>query len=931
MSSVTLFGCSNSTPSDEYALGYKKNSNGYYITATRHGHTVSTFEGSIGVRFDKNEFRADDPIYSNYNSVEKVDNGLLARGTISSKWGTTIAFTDHFSIANDRILVNREFIVENAGEDYGFMVEQKWTDLGKGELQDKEWFVPSTYYVTGKHGFDQASTRLYFDGKSLTIPADDVSVLVASSLYEGFSFALLDTTPGYRETAVEDRYTADSSYLYIDEDFNFAGINLCNTEEGKTSISHIYPSYTKRTDEKFIYRLLPVEEGLTRQISFQIFLENYDDYNDMYQSTWKNAYSFYKYVDKRYSLNDVHTVLRNYVKNSYSETSIWGNIPQYMSNADHYFPDSGFLYRNLEMALFMLIYGSETGDQTTINNAVNVINYQINNDTIDMKMKAYTRDNSVFKRVLFDGLASAVDLYYYLVKMNSTNNELLTKLHDYIYRKAELYKNDESLLGISFYSRLAKYQDVLFLDYKDVAIRQANAIMKQTKDYAGYYGAVENKDLLISVAEDYYLFLRGMMNVYEATQNHAYLKECERLAHYLQTYSVIQPINLNPVGTTGAEGFFSGFIGNERFLAYGYSYNNTDHCILDCPTTSSTIELYKLAKYTGDSIYLDYLETKLYNALLYVNMGDKVGYMDDPLHSSGEGFINEFAGNSTIKENFPEAGIRGAVHDSVIGWNIYEILYAFEGLKSAGYEGFDNDATLTHNIAKHRVIEIEEDNIAHTVNNVVNGLDETYYVSNKDTEFVIDLNEHSLVENISVTADTNINISLSQDGVNYTPVIDLTNVNQKAHFVKCEVTKDNKVYDVTVNGYPVKYENLAVNATIVNNAGSMSSAIDKSNYMTSWNAGSNTQAHILILDLHEVKDIYQTAIMFSKTTKYSYTIEVSVDGNTYVPYATEDGSVDKYVFVNQVYTTARFVKLTVSGSTENTILVKDFKVMGSTK
>ena len=90
--------------------------------------------------------------------------------------------------------------------------------------------------------------------------------------------------------------------------------------------------------------------------------------------------------------------------------------------------------------------------------------------------------------------------------------------------------------------------------------------------------------------------LRGTMNVYEASKDHKYLKEADRLAKYLQTFSMVQPINMNPVGSTGAEGLFSGFIGNERFLGYGYSFNNTAHHILDCPTVGSTIEYHKLYK-----------------------------------------------------------------------------------------------------------------------------------------------------------------------------------------------------------------------------------------------------------------------------------------------------------------------------------------------
>ena len=192
---------------------------------------------------------------------------------------------------------------------------------------------------------------------------------------------------------------------------------------------------------------------------------------------------------------------------------------------------------------------------------------------------------------------------------------------------------------------------------------------------------------LLSCVEDYMLFLRGFMNLYERNYEQKYLKECVHIANYLETFNVIAPINMNPIGSTGAElttsdnvndlYFHSGFVGNERFLGYGYAYNNTNHGILDCPTSSTVVEYFKLFQYTGDSHYKEFAEMKFINSLLYVNMGDKVGYMDDPLHSSGEGFINEFAGNTTVRDNYTDGGIRGAVHDACIGWNIYEFCFGF--------------------------------------------------------------------------------------------------------------------------------------------------------------------------------------------------------------------------------------------------------------
>ena len=101
------------------------------------------------------------------------------------------------------------------------------------------------------------------------------------------------------------------------------------------------------------------------------------------------------------------------------------------------------------------------------------------------------------------------------------------------------------------------------------------------------------------------------------------------------------------------------------------------------------------------------------------------------------------------------------------------------------------------------------------------------------------------------------------DNNEFVELTNLSSVNQKMRYVKFSVSANNKVSGIKVYGYPVKYDNLSADATIVDQSGSMANAIDKSNYTTIWNAGVNGT---LVLDLDSVAEIYQTAIMFSATS-----------------------------------------------------------------
>ncbi|MGI6713830.1 MAG: discoidin domain-containing protein [Bacilli bacterium] len=918
--------------SENFALSYKKGSNGYFIVLSRHNQTYTTEGGSLGVRFDKNEFRADDPIFKDYTTVEEVNGVLLAKGQVASNYGTTIDFIDSFKVVSNRLLVNREFSVTNAGEDFGFMVEQKWLDTKEGKIHDREGFIPASYYVNGNRSFNDCSTRMFFGGDLLVIPSDAVSVLMASSFKDGVAFAMLDTSSGYRETSIVDRYTVDSAYLHIDENFNFSGIALSNEENNRIAYNYLYPAYKNANEDSFNYRLLPVEKGLKRKVSYSLFIDKFNSYNEMYTSMWRSAYDVYRYLDKRYQMPEVYETLLKYVRDSYSDNNIWGPIPLYFTNADHYHPDSGFLFRNLEMGMFMIKYGRKTNDQTTIDNALKVINYQLDNDSIDARLQLYTRDSSVFKRTMFDGLTSTVNLYAYL-KTTSFGDEvmktLMEKLFNYITVKAELYKNETSLMALSFYSRLYQLKDLLFLDYDQVALRLAEAAIAQTKEYSGYFGAIENKDTRISVAEDYMLLLRGLMTIYETNHNTRYLREAIRLANYLETFNVLTPMNMNPVGATGAEGYNFGFIGNERFLGNGYAFNNTNHGILDCPTSSTVVEYMKLYKYTGDQHYLDFAEFKFINSLLYVNMGDKVGHMDDPLHSSGNGFINEFCGNATTIEGYRDGGMRGAVHDSIIPWNVYELLVGFEYLKENNYPGFAEDYSLSHNLARNKVVTIANDNLAHSVAEAFDNLEDSFYFANEASEFILDLNEQCHIDSIEIEAEKNLNVYQSSNNIDFEEITNLTNLELKTRYIKFVTEANNKINNIQVNGYPVHYQDLAVDSLVLNNAGSMRNAIDKSNYQTIWNAGSSQETHILTLDLLSECEIYQTALMFSEISSTAFKIETSLNGENYVEYALEAGDQDKYIFVNRGYQKARYVRLTILSSSLENILVRDFKVLGS--
>ena len=931
-----------------YTVSRVKEDGGYAICVEKNGYVYTTGSAAVGVRFDKNDFNAAPPVYKPYSEVTVANGVAVGKGSISSDYGTVISFSDYYSVAEDGVHVDRIFTVSEAGEDYGFMTELKLQSKANETVLDSEWFIPANYYVNGTHTFLNSAARMSFQGSSIVINAEDVTALMLSRYKNGHSFTVTDTTPGYRETTVNEKYSSSTS-LCIDENINIPGLTVANNDSGSLDFSHVYPAYTNNAKDVYTWRMLPVKKGLTRNVSFVVSIGEEKSFDEVMKSSWRRAYSLFAYADKRYTANDVYEVLIDRVDGSYSANNAWGKIPMYSTDADHYHPDSGFLYRNIEFGTLMLSEGRQRGDAQMIENAWKVIEYQLENDKLEY-VNAYAPDNSVYKRVMYDGFEGALNLYvqeleaYEKGLAGCADKQFLNWLLNYIIDKAEKFKDDESLMALTFYVPLWRYGDLLYVNYGDVAQRLLTSAFTACEDYKGFYGAIENSNNLISVVEDYMILLRAFVDAYEIDGRQKWLNKAVEIANYLETYQMIQPFSLNPVGATGAEGKNLAFIGNERFLAHGYVFNNSVHDVLDGANTSSVIEYYRLYEYTGDEHYLSYAEDKLFNAFIYINMGDKVGHMDDPVQSSGKGFMNEFVGNGMGATGIADLGMRGAAHDSVIAWNIWQIVQPLKWFKDNCGSTLPEEisASLVHDLAKTKYVSGEGVDPAHSAQKAVDGNPHTAWVPGENKTAVIDLNEFCSVNELKITAGDGARgfVSFSKDGNIYSAeqAVAFSGASGSAmisdagavRYVKIRMDSTVPVSKIEVLGVPVFYKTLSEGAQVVScSEGAFADCIDASNYRTVWNGGIADSTPQAVIDLGEVKDIFQAAIKPAGICKLAYKIEISDNNTDWTVYAEQAQGEDKFIFVSNGYARARYVRITLIGTSAETYRISDIKIQGA--
>ena len=988
----------------DFSAGFSETENGYVFNLVNGREALYTNVGAVGVRFNDGE-NAGETSYVHYSTVDEVEGGYKAQAIVTGAKGSVIKITDYYAVRDCGVDVTRTMDVVTVGAEKGFTTEFPIFTQNDETISENDWFNPSQFYVSGTHSFITTNARTAMSSKTgeFIISSNNTSALVLSKFKNGYVTTMTDTSHSQLVTTYEDTaniITRSDDSLVIDESISITGIAYGDYTDEKTLAKQVkmafcYPSHeVLSADGGTAWRLLPVEENLSRTVSFKIDIEAEDDFYSMVENSWRNAYADTAITDKRYKQEDVYTTLLESMKRSYSEDGAWG-VPMYMTNAEDYQYNSGFLYRNADIALLMYKagyrkiedkskYNPQSEDNPIyIEQAVKVLEDQISTDKIDKNIYwgAGMEYKEIYYRTRYEGLATVLDLYDFFksTKINHTGVLSQQNLKNYLLGKAELYKNETSVMGLIFYTKLWKYAEAFNVDYSQTAIRLLDKVAVENRFFDGYFGSVEHNDpnAYIGVAEDAMIILNAYLNAYEATGATRYLDLAKNCATWLETFNMLSPMNLNLKGDDGSKPYNSSFIGNERFLAYGYNFNNTRHFILDCPTVSSAIDFEKLYNVTGDEHYLDFAQRLVYNSSLYVNMGDKVGLMDDPLNSSGDGFINEFVSNTFGGETFFDGGIRGAAHTSNIGWCGYQLMYVYDKLAENGDSPLAKvvfEENRNYNLAKYKLVSYDSAKIAnfnYSPEKAVDGKQNTYWATGA-SYMVIDLNELCRITNISLdslnSTSAKVKVYLSTDGKEYKALSELDFANQNtvalsctkiARYVKIETNSNEKITEITVTGCPEYYQTLSYGATATG-AGNYTACLDRlkdtsytlnggyyaSNYNTAWSV---TGTQTLTLNLGEVKTVAQFVLMFENEWTYqdeyklangdtptqegyalpeahTYKIEIAGEDGVFYDYAVVDGEI-RSVYVHEQTVNCKYVRLTVQAGSE-TVNLQDFKVMG---
>ena len=893
---LAISGCgkrnNNNQVSEELSFSFVDSNNGKKLVVN---NEYETGVGAFGVLVAYDDIDYISPIFSsNYQTVEDSNGVYTCSATVTTRNGSKFNTIDTIYKADGRVKIDRHFTVEEVNaSDLGFSIYFQIENKEETAPNDYKWFCPSAFYGNDEWTFNGSGEKAAFTDTESVISNDNSGIPLLLNYKDQKAFSILDTTGGFRETIASD-YGISTNHILFDERFNIGGLGLKEVEINNTTHTQFFQTYPSHS-YNFLgiysfaaqYRMLPLIKGLTRDISFELNSKKYDSFQQANKEEYRYGYNHYAVIDKRYSAQDVLNATLEYLDKSYG---VKEGVPQYMVNSDHPVPDSGFLYRNSDIAGFMLSNGRRLNNAKYISDALTVLDNQITNDRLDKGLVAGS-DALYTKRASADALFNLCLAYKLELKNGVDHKDWLKYMLNKANERLESNKWSDAMFLTEF-SRLSGSKT-----YLNKSIQLMNSV---ESDHLNYHfgGAITNpKAERLVEKEGGTLSLIIYVNLYELTNDKHWLDMAEKAALFVESFQIIQPICLdsydNPgYGTDSVNGisFNQGFMGNKRFMPYGLNYICSQTTSADNMSLQVAPEFYKLFKYTNDSHYFDFYEYLTYNSVLYVNMGDKVGLMDDMLYSQGIGFQNEYFGISISAD--PAVYKRGSLHDSNLAWNVYNVLQNYERMRE-----ILGDGKIVAGDDEHREFDLKKNK----------------YITKSNYGYVIDLNEVCQINRLEGYSGS---FECSLDGENWVAGVS----NSIANYVR--VPGSAQIKELKVIGLPLTYRCLSYGDSVTLSDSNFGNAVDW-NYSTYSSISANGS---IILDLGSSYIITEVALKASSLANITFEVFVSSDGETYQQYGLFNNASMYLHTIEKNVNSIRYVKLVNNNA--YSLSIKEFKILG---
>ncbi len=689
-----------------YQLVFNSGLNGYTLQVDDNGAVLwSSPNGTPGYRVIDSSNNVSPFLYGAYSTIT-VDSGkTVAIVTFNTPNGSSLRIVDTYSLTNGQLTIARDQTVLTANsKDKGYMTTLVLRSAAANQPAYYKWFAPSAWWGNDSDNFSDRSKFCFKNNTESSFSVDEVGLPIEtcfdpSSLW---SLTLMDKTPGRRETIAGDCIASKTQSMVSDR-INLPGLGMRRSSDNHTELFHAFPGYTSNwrgyyNDSTVMWRFLPVTANSSRQVNMAIGVKSHPDFNTCVKDVWRNAYSQVAQIDDRFDVRMHFHTVADLMNNSFGVSN--SGVPRYMNAWVHPGDDSGFLGRNADIASILLAYGYELNNQSYINNARTVLNDQVNTtyhgqtwlrarcDADKNVLNAYITDKAhgVDNTSWYNKVVAEADLI--MSKMDGNGN-LPFYLDGSDYTRNDAYMAISLMVQLYNYNKNAKYLKSA-IGMGNYSWNHGHNTMRFRDGITDYGGGPSEHD-----RESAATALEAYNDLYLATNDSIWLNRAKVAADYLETWQVVQNINMEPIGCTGTENGNKTY-NNSHYNPTGLSYINAGSNGVDALTGQNALDYYILYQKTNDRHYLDFAKQLLYNTSLGTDMDDKSGVIADAFTHVGAGWANEVL--VIAPDNYTgwcTSQGRGEGHEHTFNWQPYELLTMVWRIKKyTGDYDFNGDTNL---------------------------------------------------------------------------------------------------------------------------------------------------------------------------------------------------------------------------------------------
>lgn len=595
-------------------------------------------------------------VSGNYDSIQFAENEISCVAQITSDNGTDFVVEDRYMKGTEGhfFLKRNVSICKTSSKDHYFnsyfmLTNQRWVDM-----EDNEYFVPGIWYKDNKYlkpgslASDYSDNYFYFREDRLPLP-------VVASRCKTVDYAVdlmhVGANPQsfYGENGVGrivDKRMQFGSLGFVQSYgqsivFSFPGI------EGEKTYTGGFPNEKKKG---FSYRSHPVESGVNHSYCLRFGFTKVDNFPDMVEKVWKQAWLQYKPVVKKESVVDAYKasieVLDVYLLNLNGAPgwpfSIY--LPNGLPRAYNY--QMGFIGFQISNAYFLLRNGLENGRMNYVEDGAAVIDFWVENSQMEsgilrtwadayVDRKHTWRDTETSMRVTAGGMEGLLGAWSIMKKYGYMRPKWL----QYCKKYADWLCENQNADG-SFYlsynwrtgkpirkspyttSNIIRFLNELYAvtdnkKYLSAAIKAGNYCYENVhKEYLYVGGVVDNPN--VKDRESGQLAIYAFLSLYDMTGEEKWKHAAIQAARYTETFMFAYDVPML-IGD-----YLTDF--PKTTSVVGQTLIATGHSGIDNGMSFSSFQYYRLYLLTGDIHFLEVARIIQNNTLSIMDLEGDFGY-----------------------------------------------------------------------------------------------------------------------------------------------------------------------------------------------------------------------------------------------------------------------------------------------------------------